>query len=327
MNTTQFLRGSRSFAGRIAICGLFAAIGPVACFGQKKEVVELQRDVAILQDNVRTLQRSLDEKVAALTALLQQTNDNTNKTNISVGVLQSTINEKMNDQAKGVGGTVAAVGAKVDQMSEEFRGVRESIADMNSRMAKLEARIVDLGNAVRTLNAPPAPPPSDASQASPAAPSTAPSGSISAPARIGSQSGPPNGMSAETTYNNAYADLQKGNFDLASQEFSDYLKYYPNTDYAPNAQFYLGDIYYRKADYASAAKAFNQVLSYPDNSKTPSARYLKGMSLLHDGQRNAAAKEFRDLIAKFPDDDVSAKAKAELRKLGLSTSSSRSRRR
>lgn len=302
---------------RTTVLVLLLAAGPIACFADNKQIAELQRDVALLQDSVRTLQRSLDEKIAALNTLLQQTLDSANKANTSVAVLQNTINEKLSEQAKNVGGSAAIVGTKVDQMSNEFRAVRESVADMNARMAKLEAKIVDLGNAVRTLNAPPPPPGA----------SGAPTGGT-APSDNASATGAPNGMSAETTYNNAYADLQKGNFDLASQEFSDYLKYFPNTDYAPNAQFYLGDIYYRKGEYRHAADAFDDVLQhYPENAKTPSALYLKGMSLLKDNQRTAAAKEFRALVAKYSDDDLAAKAKAELRRLGYSTSSGTHRKR
>ncbi|MGH9667361.1 MAG: tol-pal system protein YbgF [Bryobacteraceae bacterium] len=311
---TAFVGG---FALRAAAAALLVAASPIASFAANQQIQALQRDVANLQDSVRKLQGSLDEKIGALNVLLQQTLDSANKANTSVAVLQNTINEKLSEQAKNVGGSAAAVGTKVDQMSNEFRAVRESVADMNARMGKLEAKIVDLGNAVRTLNAPPPPP-------GPGGPSTG----ATTPDSAGNSAGGPAGMSAETTYNNAYADLQKGNFDLASQQFSDYLKYFPNTDYAPNAQFYLGDIYYRKGNYRSAAKAFDQVLErYPENAKSPSALYLKGMSLLKDNQRTAAAKEFRALIAKYSDDDLAAKAKAELRRLGYSTSSGTHRKR
>jgi tol-pal system protein YbgF len=282
--------------------------GSLACFGQstKDQIKEVQRDIASVDDKANKLQRTMDEKFGAILEALRQSNDGVTRTNANFIALQNALNEKLNEQAKNAGGSAAIVGTKVDQMGEEFRAVRESVADMNSRMAKLEAKIVDLGNAVKTLSSPPPPPPG----------ATPPTGAAPGPG------GPPAGMSAETTYNNAYADFQKGNFDLAAQEFSDYLKYFSNTDYAPNAQFYLADIYYRKSDYAAAAKAFDAVLEFPDNSKTPDARYLKGMSLLKDGQRTAAAKEFRDLINQYPDNDLSTKAKAELRRLGLSTTTS-----
>ena len=49
------------------------ALAPAALFGANKEMVQLQRDVALLQEDVRTLQRSLDEKMSALRTLVEQT--------------------------------------------------------------------------------------------------------------------------------------------------------------------------------------------------------------------------------------------------------------
>ena len=46
-------------------------------------------------------------------------------------------------------------------------------------------------------------------------------------------------------YNNAVRDYTGGKNDLASQEFSEYLKFYPNTDLAGNSYFYLGEIQFR----------------------------------------------------------------------------------
>ena len=109
-------------------------------------------------------------------------------------------------------------------------------------------------------------------------------------------------MQAGATYTNAFRDYMGDKYDLAMQEFSDYLKYFPKTDLAPNAQFYIADIYYRKGDYDNALPAFDAVLEqYSDNSKTPDAHFMKGMSLLKMGKRDAAAREFRDVYAKYPD--------------------------
>ncbi len=51
---------------------LLFALSPFA-FGASKEIMELQRDVAMLQDQVRNLQSTLDQKVAAIQTLTQQT--------------------------------------------------------------------------------------------------------------------------------------------------------------------------------------------------------------------------------------------------------------
>lgn len=53
---------------------VFVISAPV--FGASREMVQLQRDVSLLQDDVRSLQRTVDEKLATLNTLIQQTLDN-----------------------------------------------------------------------------------------------------------------------------------------------------------------------------------------------------------------------------------------------------------
>ena len=132
---------------------VFFALSPFT-FGASKEIMELQRDVALLQDQVRTLQSSLDQKVAAIQTLTQQTLDSVNRTNTAVAVMENRFNDTMKQQQQSLTGPVANVGQKLDQMSEDFRAVRESVLDMNTRMGKLDAKIADLENLINTVRAP-----------------------------------------------------------------------------------------------------------------------------------------------------------------------------
>ena len=137
-------------------------------------------------------------------------------------------------------------------------------------------------------------------------------------------------MEASTAYTNAYRDYLGGKYELAMPEFNDYLKYFSNTELAPNAQYYLADIYYRKADYANALTAFDAVLEkFPDNPKTPDAHYMKGMCLVKLGKNDSAAREFRDVYMRYSDShpDIAAKAKAQLRDMGLTVGATAKRRR
>ena len=302
---------------------VFLALSPVA-FGASKEIMELQRDVALLQDQVRTLQSSLDQKVAAIQTLTQQTLDSVNRTNTSVAVMQSGFNETMKQQAQSLNGPVANVGQKLDQMSEDFRAVRESVLDMNTRMGKLDAKIADLENLINTVRAPAAAPPPATGTAPPA------DGNASFAPATGATAGPPQGLQAGALYTSAYGDKMAGKYDIALQEFTDYLKYFGNTDLAPAAQFYVGDIYYRKADYNNALTAYDTVLEkYAENSKTPEARYAKALCLLKLDRNDSAAREFRDVYARYVNDhpDTAAKAKAQLRDMGLTVGTPVKRRR
>jgi len=282
--------------------------------------MELQRDVSMLQDQVRTLQSALDQKVASILTLTQQTLDSVNRTNTAVAVMENRFNDAMKQQQQSLNGPVANVGQKLDQMSEDFRAVRESVLDMNTRMGKLDAKIADLENLINTVRAPAAPPPAtgtvpqgDAN--SYAAPGAAPIGTAG-----GAASGPPQGLQAGALYTNAYGDKIAGKYDIALQEFTDYLKYFGNTDLAPTAQYYVADIYYRKADYGNALTAFDAVLErFQDNARTPDAHLMKGMCLVKLGRNDSAAREFRDVYARYStsNPDIAAKARAQLRDMGL----------
>jgi TolA-binding protein len=275
----------------LLVCPFFSS-------AQRKEYVELQRDVALLQDQVRTLQRSVDEKMATLTILAQQALDSINKVNTAVAVLDSGVRDRLREQASSLVAPVAGIGSKVDQMASEFQGVQASLADVNSRLGKLEQRIVDLGNTVKVMQAPPPP-----------------------PAGAGGPGAPPPGVSAESLYANAMRDKDGASYDMALQEYTDYLKYFGNTEMAPNAQFYIGEIFYRRGDLEGALKAFDLVLEkYPQNNKTLDAMYMKGQTLVKMGQRMKGAEQFRELNSLSPNSELASKARAQLRAMGLSVS-------
>ena len=87
-------------------------------------MLELQRDVADLQDQVRKLRSAFDEKTTTLTVLVQQSVDASNKANVAIAGLQGGILEQLRQQGKEVVGPVVGVGAKVDQMTTQFRKSR-----------------------------------------------------------------------------------------------------------------------------------------------------------------------------------------------------------
>lgn len=269
-----------------------------------REIVDLQRDVAALQEQVRTLQRTLDERMASLATLVQQNLDTSGKSNTSLAVLENSLRDRLAEQQKTLVAPVAGMAAKMDQMASEFSAVRESVADLSERMNKVQLQLVDLNNTVKVLQAPAAPPP----------PVT---GGNGADAGTGTATPPP-GLSAQQLYDSARRDASGGNVDLALQGFQEYLKYFGTTELAPSAQFNIGQIYYDKADYTNAIQAFDTVLErYRDNPKTPDAMYMKGMALLKSNRQNEAGREFLTVIQKHPTAPAATKARAQRKALGL----------
>jgi tol-pal system protein YbgF len=279
-------------------------IGSALSFGASKEIVELQRDVALLQDKMDTMQRDLDTKLGALTAMLQAVQDNSAKSNAS---LQDALSNGVGKQLAPVSG----LSAKVDSMGDDVHALRDSLNDLSARLERMDAKMTDLKNQMQIIQNPPAAPGA-------AGPGTAPGTQPQA----GTPAGPPAGMTAEKTYTDARRDLQTGNTDLALQEFQQYLTYFPNTELAASAQYYIGEILFRRSDYTNAIPAFDAVLErYPENPKTADAHFMKGMALLKAGQRSRAVQEFRTLVANYPRTDDARKAQQQLRQLGSPASS------
>jgi len=288
---------------------------PGLTFAASKEIVELQRDVALLQEQVRTLQRSQDEKLSAIQVLIQQALDAANKANTSVALLQNNLQQSTKEQQSKVGTAVVDMGAKIDALSTDFTALRESVTDIASQVGKLQQQMVDIGNAVRTIQAPAPAPPAEPGAASVTG-DTGPGGTSSVPP-----------VSASTLYANAMRDRSGGKPDLALQEFSDYLKYFGNTDLAPNAQYYIAEIHLGQNKLDDALQEFDMVLEkYPDNNKTPDALYQKGVTLKRMGKRTQGKQEFCELIKRFPANDLATRAKAQVKELGLTCGSATPRR-
>lgn len=254
-------------------------------FGASKEMVQLQRDVAQLQEAVRVLQSGFDTKMTELRVIVQQVLDESKRASTAVSVLDSGIKERMREQEKLVAAPVAGVGTKVDQLTGEFGTLREAVMDLSTRLTKMQSQLGDLKNVVTTMQAP--------------APAVQPPAPVTPP--------------PQQLFESALKDKTGGNFALSLQQFQEFLKAYPTTDLAASAQFYIGEIYYQQNEYDNAVIAFDQVLErFPDNPKTPDATYMKGVALLKSGQKGLARKMFEDVVRKFPNSEVAGRARGQL---------------
>lgn len=276
---------------------ILASVLAIPVFAQKDKILEIQRDVALLQNEVRSMKSSMDEKFAALNVLVQQTLDTSNKSTTALAILDKTISDKLKEQQSSLNAPVAGVNTKVDQMTTEFALMKESVGELTELIKKLQTQLSDMNNAVRTLAAPPPAP----AAAAPSAPT-----------------GPPAGVTSESLYTAALQAKNGGQLDFAARQLEDYLKFFPNESYAPNAQFNLGVVMVSQNRFDDAVKAFDAVLEkYPDYPKVLDAQLEKGRALAKSGQRSAAVNELRNLIKKSPTSGQATLAKEELKALGM----------
>jgi tol-pal system protein YbgF len=279
------------------VCWFVLAAGLIAstpAWAVNREMVELQTQVQQIQDQITAMKQSLDERMGVLKSLMDQNTDSINKVTNAITNMQVTLQKQQSDTNN-----------HVDQLSGQLQSLNDSLDELKARLGKVTKQLEDLQSAQQSLAA-------QTSQ------------QVQQQQQQQAQNNVP---PPDVLYNNALRDYNGGNADLARQEFSDYVKYYPNTDLAGNAYFYLAELDYRAANYAAAIKGYDQVLqSFPDGSKAASAELKKGFALLESGQKDAGITALRHVVQRYPRTNEALQAKDRLRKLGVATTAAANRR-
>ena len=268
---------------RIALLILTTALlSTTPAHAVSKEILQLQTQVQLMQDQMTSMQRSFDERMGIMRNLVEQNTDTMNKIAGAIDKLQTSIQKQNTDGS-----------TKVDQFSGQIQSMNDSIDELKARMAKVSKQLDDLQAGQQTVAA-------QAAQV--------------AQAQQQQQQAPP----PDVLYNNGLRDYNANKNDLATQEFNDYLKFYPNTDLAGNASFYLAEIEFKAGNYAQAAKDYDKVLeNFPSGNKVAAAHLKKGYSFAELGQKDAAVAELQALIQRFPRAPEAAQAKEKLQQLGV----------
>ena len=282
-------------------------VGPHPAEAVARELIELQRDVTSLLQGQKDLSTQVTQDHTVMKTLVEQSSDNVNKLGATMSSLQKSVQDVQ-----------ANSGARLDTMSTQVQGLSDNLEEIKSRLGKLNQQLVDLQNSVQSLDA-------KISGTTPAPASGAANPASSTGASPSSSAGPTGpAPSADTLYSNGLRDITSGKYDLARSEFEDYLKYYADTDLASNAQFYLGEIFYKQKQYVDAVAAYDKVLTaYPKSFKLGPARLRKGLALIELGQKTAGIRELREVVKRFPGSDEDRLARGKLKELGASVTATR----
>lgn len=310
-------------AAAVVCCMLFPAFPAHAV---NRDMVQLQTQVQQLQDSVARLQQSNDERMGVLRDLVQQTADAVNKMTLSMDALQKRVSAQSDASA-----------AKTDQVSVQVQTLADSVDELKARLGRMEKMLQDVQSQQQNMNAridsaaagtmPSAVPSSPTTGAPEVAPLPTkrggkPSAAIQAPGQstlqgnqsVGQEeSQAPAAPPVKDLYETAYGDFVAGKYTLAAAEFNDILHYYPEHMLAGNASFYLGEIAYKAGKFQNAVADYDHVLEqYPGNPKVPVSHLRKAQALIAMRQPDAAARELRSLVQRFPNSPEAAQARTKL---------------
>lgn len=119
----------------------------------------------------------------------------------------------------------------------------------------------------------------------------------------------------EELYNSAYTKLSQREFQSAREEFKEFLKLFPQTEYSDNAQFWIGECYYREKRYEEAILEFEEVIKkFPQGNKIPDALLKQAFSFIALNDKNSAKLLLQKIIDKYP-----TSAQAEISKVKLAS--------
>jgi len=259
----------------------FSSLLPSPAFAASKEIIQLQTQVDQLQQQMTQMKQSFDERMGVMRNLLEKNTDAANKVSAAIDGLQSSINKQQTDRA-----------AQVDQISGQIQALNDTMDELKVRLAKLSKQFEDMQSAQQSMAA-------QQAQAQQQAQAMA-------------QAPPP-----DVLYNNALRDYNGGNNDVAMQEFNDYVKFYPNTDLAGNAYFYVAEIAYKAGDYQKAIANYDLVLqNFPGGNKAAAAQLKKGLALIEMGKEDDGVQELKHVIQRYPRTNEATQARDKLRKMG-----------
>lgn len=268
--------------GWLCAAGVLAA--PTHALGADREHQQIMADIRMLQEQTTRLQLAM----------------------ASVDEALRRIASKMDDRAEATRRAFADQQLAVKAMADGVRILRERFDDTNVRISSLSQEIEALRVAI------PPPPPAYARletdpetglpiDADPAAAPTSPA----AP-----------GVSPQRMYDTAWADYTNGQWSLAIQGFEAYIKTFPRSELADDAQFYIGQTHYADGSFRDAVDALEQVLlNYPDGDVVPDASYKRGLALDRLGETDRARQAFELVVKNYPDSTMATLAQQALDRL------------
>jgi tol-pal system protein YbgF len=181
----------------------------------------------------------------------------------------------------------------VEQQAYELRQLQEQSLE---RYLDIDRRLAAGGTAAPGA-APAGSAPTTAGSAMPSQPAAMSPGAA-ATAQVPEQPG-----EAEA-YRAAYALVRGQEFDSAVTAFNAFLRDYPGGRYAPNAHYWLGELYLvvDPADPEAARQSFMLLINeYPDNAKIPDALYKLGRVQFIKGNSQRAREYLERVMREYPD--------------------------
>lgn len=216
---------------------------------------------------------------------------------------------------------------QIQDLQRELRKLRGDIEEQGHAIEQLKRSqkdlYTDLENRLRTVETggvvPPLPTNSgDSISRSGGAEVAAAAPSTTEPAGPSSPGAQPWPEGEKEAYQAAFNLLKEGKYDQAIAGFVDFQSRFPDSDYADNAQYWIGEAYYVTRKFEPAIMEYTKLAQlYPDSPKHSHALLKIGYSHDELGQAMEAKAQLRDLVERYPETTAARLAEERLRRIRL----------
>jgi tol-pal system protein YbgF len=253
-----------------------------------KEHQQLMADIRMLQEQTQLLQNLLGQFNEALKAVNKRLDD------------QGELNRKQSADQK----------LAIDNLTNDARIIREKLDDTNVRVGSISQEIDALRQSMQQIARPSM---SDASSPGAAAPGgdTPPAGAASPSTSSGSSSAMT--ASPRQVWDAAYADYTSGQYELAVLGFEAFIRNFPKSDQADDAQVMICAAFLADKKFQKAIDACDTAIrTYPNGNMIPDAYFRKGLALQDLRDMKGAQQAWETVVKNYPDSDAGRLAKQRL---------------
>jgi tol-pal system protein YbgF len=182
----------------------------------------------------------------------------------------------------------------VESVAETTRVLREKADETNVRLSSMTQEVQAMRQSFASMPAPAPVTTTPTGEPAPGDPGAVPTAAANVSA--GAANPPPN-ISPTQLWDRVYSLYTAGQFDLAIEGFQSYIRAFPTSPQADEAQLYIGHSLYSAGKYADAAAALQRVITgYPQSDSLPAAYYKLGLTYEALKQFDQARRAFETVI-------------------------------
>ncbi len=122
------------------------------------------------------------------------------------------------------------------------------------------------------------------------------------------------GLSEKDLYDATLSLYKEGKYEEAATGFKNFIKKYPRSDLADNAQFWIGECHMSLKQYEQAILAYQMVIKkYSKGNKVPNAMLRQALAFYEIKDKTSAKLLLKRIIKKYPNSNEAKIAKVKLK--------------